>query len=66
MCRHRKMSEVPYGLVQVFRMLLTSVRLIVPKWLHAQDPNISSDSISLLLLKLLQWTVRQLYPRDLH
>lgn len=43
MCRHRKISEVSHRLVQVIRMLLTSVGLIVPKWLHTQDPNISSD-----------------------
>lgn len=48
MCRHRKISEVSHSLVQVIRMRLTSVGLIVPKWLHMQDPNISGDSVTLL------------------
>lgn len=66
MCHHRQTSEVSHSLVRVIRMLLLSVGLIVAKWLHTQDPDISSDPITLLLWKLLQWTIRQLYPRDLY
>jgi len=57
---------VSHSRVQVIWMLLTSAGLIVPKWLHMQDPNISSDAMTLLLLKLLRWTVRPFYPRDLY